>query len=252
MHLVDPWANLSRWREHPVEVMTFSFGLLVLALVLPTVPCAPVILVTSALGITLGARIPLRVYLQIMIIPLTFLIFGSVALIFSVTTEGGWAVRATDEGLRTAGIVFLRSLSAVSAMMMLAMTVPMGEILSLLRRWHVPSALTELMGLMYRLIFVFDRTLHAMIRAQGCRLGFRNLRTSYRSFGAIVAALFLRTVDRAHRMEMGLAARGYTGELRVLSCRHAVSLRAIGLILLTHASITALGLLWLGVIPWPI
>ena len=115
MHLVDPWANLSRWREHPVEVMTFSFGLLVLALVLPTVPCGPVILVTSALGIILGARIPLGVYLRIMVIPLTFLIFGSVALIFSVTTEGGWAVTVTDEGLRTAGIVVRRAVRASAA-----------------------------------------------------------------------------------------------------------------------------------------
>lgn len=252
MHLVDPWANLSRWREHPVEVMVLSFGLLVLAFALPPVPCCGVIVAVSALAVILGARIPVGVYLRVMALPASFLLLACAPMMFRIRIEGGFAFSVTQESLTGAGLVCLRAVAAVSSMMLLSLSVPMGEILSLLRRWHVPSALTELMGLMYRLIFVFDRTLRSMIRAQGCRLGFRNLRTSYRSFGAIVAALFLRAVDRAHRMEMGLAARGYTGELRVLSCHHAVSLRAIGAILLTHASITAIGLLWLGVIPWPI
>jgi cobalt/nickel transport system permease protein len=127
----------------------------------------------------------------------------------------------------------------------------MGEILSLLRRWRVPGVLTELIGLMYRLLFVFDRTLHAMIRAQGCRLGYRNLRTSYRSLGTALAALFIRSVDRAHRLERGLAARGYHGELRVLSCRHPVSRRAMLMIALVLLCITALGLLGQGGLPWP-
>ena len=136
-------------------------------------------------------------------------------------------------------------------MMMLALTVPMGEILSLMRRCRVPSVLTELIALMYRLLFVFDRTLHAMIRAQGCRLGYRNLRTSYRSLGAALAALFIHSVDRAHRLERGLAARGYQGQLHVLSCRHAVSVRAVLAALLIQLGIAALGVFWQGGLPWP-
>ena len=256
MHLVDPCANLSRWREHPIEVTAFSAGLVLLALLLPPVPCGLAIIAVSGLAVVVGAGIPAGVYVRVLLLPVSFLIAGSIALIFSVSTDdaGRLSVVITREGTTTAAIVFLRSLAAVSAMMLLALTVPMGEILSLLRRWHVPAVLTELMGLIYRLLFVFDETLHAMIRAQGCRLGYRNLRTSYRSLGAAVAALFIRAIDRARRLEMGLASRGYHGELRVLSCRHAVSRRAIVVILLTQLSIVAMGLawqLWQGGFPWP-
>lgn len=258
MHLVDSSANSSRWRERPIEVMVFSVGMLLLALLLPPVPCALAIIVVSLFSIVLGAAVPLGVYLRVMVVPLAFLAAGSVALLFSVSIdEGLLCVVITPEGVQTAGTVVLRSLAAVSSMMALALTVPVGEILSLLRRWHVPAVLTELMGLIYRLLFVFDRTLHDTIRAQGCRLGYRNLRTSYRSLGAALAALFIRSIDRARRLEMGLAARGYQGELRVLCCRHPVSVRAIVGILLTHLGIAALGLLspllgQYGGFPWPI
>ncbi len=231
----------------------FSFGLLALALALPPVPCGFVILAVSAVAIVFGAGIPSGVYLRIMTVPILFLITGSVALIFSIGVEGGhFSVAITDEGRVTAGLVLLRSLSAVSAMMLLPLTVPIGEILSLMRRWRVPTVLTELMGLMYRLLFVFDGTLRTMTRAQGCRLGYRNLRTSYRSLGAALAVLFIRAMDRAHRMERGLTARGYQGELRVLSCHHAVSLPAVLLVLLVLSSITALGIYSQGGVRWPI
>ncbi len=252
MQLVDTWANLSRWREHPIEVMVLSGGLLTLALLLPPVPRSFAILTVSALAAVLGAGIPAGVYLRVMLWPMSFLVAGSAALALSVNLEAGSvSVSITREGIETAGTVFLGSLSAVSSVMLLALAVPMGEILSLLRRWRVPAVLTELMGLVYRLLFVFDTTLRTTIRAQGCRLGYRNLRTSYRSLGAALAALFIRSIDRARRLEMGLAARGYQGELRVLSCRHAVSLRAILLIFSILLGIAALGLLAQGGFPWP-
>jgi len=181
----------------------------------------------------------------VMLMPLSFLVAGTAALAFSVdVVDGRLSISIPPEGLRTAATVLLRALAAVSAMMLLALSVPMGEILALLRRWHVPVVVTELMGLMYRLLFVFDRTLHAMIRAQGCRLGYRNVRAAYRSLGAAVATLFIRVVDRSRRLEMGLAARGYNGELRVLSYRRAASARAIFAVVAVHLSILALGLLW--------
>lgn len=257
MHLVDPWANLSRWREHPIEVTVLSTGLILLALLLPPVPCGPVIIMVSAAAVVFGARIPAMVYFRLMALPLSFLILGSVALIFSVDIDdaGRFSVAATREGAITAGLVFLRSLAAVSAMILLALTIPMQELFSLMRRLHAPAVLIELMSLVYRLLFVFDRTLSAMIRAQGCRLGYRNLRTSYRSLGAALAALFIRVVDRARRLERGLAARGYQGQLRVLSCRHTVSPSAMLGVCVTHLCIVSVWILWSiwqGGFEWPI
>jgi len=252
MHLVDSWANLSRWRHHPTEVTVLAGGLLLLALALPPVPCGFAILAVSAAAIVLGAGIPAGVYLRVMALPMSFLLAGSVALLFSVDVpDGRLAISLAPDGLESAGKVILRSLAAVSATLLLALSVPLAEVLSLLRRCHAPVVLVELMGLVYRLLSVFDDTLRDLLTAQSCRLGYRNLRTSYRSLGAAVASLFIRAIDRARRLEMGLAARGYQGELRVLSCRHAVSVRGLLLALATQLSIIALAVLWQGVPFWP-
>lgn len=252
MQLVDPWANLSRWREHPIEVMILSIGLLTLSLLLPPMPCGLVVVAVAAGAIVFGAGIPARVFLRVMFVPASFLVAGSLALIFSVGfDEGRLSVAPTPGGFATARTVLLRSLSSVSAMMLLGLTVPMSEILSLLRRWRMPAVLIELMGLIYRLLFVFDSTFQKMLTAQACRLGYRNLRTSYRSLGTALTALFIRAIDRAHRMERGLAARGYDGELRVLSCHHRVSVPAVTLILLVLAAIAAIGIFVQGGVRWP-
>ncbi len=253
MYLIDPWANHSRWRERPTEVLLLSAGLVLLTLLLPPLPCAVVILLLSAVAVLAGAGIPLGVYLRTMAVPMSFLVMGAatLALSVSISPQGRLCLAVTPDTLTHAGLVFLRSMAAVSSMMLLALAVPMGEILSLLRRWRAPAVLVELMALVYRLLFVFDKTLSAMMRAQACRLGYRNLRTSYRSLGAVVAALFIRVIDRARRLERGLAARGDQGELRVLACRHPISRGAIGLILLIHLALVWLGLFFGGGDAWP-
>ena len=252
MHLVDTWANLNRWREHAVEMTVFAGGLMVLALALPPMPCGLVIIAISMACAVSGAKIPAGVYLRVLAVPLAFLVTGSVAILVSVgaDSQGHLRIAVTREGLVEAVTVFLRSLSAVSALILLALTTPMPELLSLLRRWRVPVVILELMGLVYRFLFVFDETLHTVIRAQDSRLGYRNVRTSFRSLGGAVASLFIRAMERARRLEMGLAARGYHGELRVLSCRHAVSRRALTVIGLTHLGLIAIGWLWPGGAWW--
>jgi cobalt/nickel transport system permease protein len=57
-----------------------------------------------------------------------------------------------------------------------------------------------------------------------------------RATGLLAAALLPRALDRAHRLETGLAARGFDGTLRTLAPVHAASparLAGIALLLLT-------------------
>lgn len=253
MHPVDSWANVNRWRDRPVEMVFLAGGLLVLALVLPPIPCGFAILVVSGSAACLGARIPLSVYARALAVPLSFLLAGSVALLFSVGVAegGGLSVSFSREGALTALTVVVRSFSAVSALLLLALTIPIAELLSLLRRWRVPAVFIELMSLIYRLLFVFDATVRSLMRAQSCRLGYVSLRTSYRSLGAAAASLFVRALDRAKRLETGLRSRGYEGELAFLSCRHTPSARALIAIAALHVGLVCLALAWHGAVAWP-
>ena len=87
----------------------------------------------------------------------------------------------------------------------------------------IPAGLVELILLIYRLIFVFAERAMTGQQAQAARLGYIRLDRSLRSLGWLAGTLFQRALHQARRMEIGLAARAYRGELRVLGSEPALS-----------------------------
>jgi cobalt/nickel transport system permease protein len=68
----------------------------------------------------------------------------------------------------------------------------------------------------YRLLFVLLASLSTIREAQTARMGHSTWRRSYRSSGALAAAVLTRSWDRARRLQEGLAGRGMEAGLRVL------------------------------------
>jgi cobalt/nickel transport system permease protein len=73
-------------------------------------------------------------------------------------------------------------------------------------------------------------------------MGYSSLRRSYRSSGALAAAVLTRSWDRARRLQEGLAGRGMATGLRVLpevlpSSRLFVATTVVGLAGLVSASL---------------
>ena len=62
--------------------------------------------------------------------------------------------------------------------------------------------------------------------------------------GSFVATLLPRALERGRRLEIGLAARGWNGEMRVLSRRAAVSPSGLILALALEAATAAAGWWW--------
>ena len=83
----------------------------------------------------------------------------------------------------------------------------------MLRRLHLPSLMTELMYLIYRFVFVLLDTHGRMREAAGARLGWRDFRTSCRSFGGTAAGLLLVALRKSRTYYDAMAARGYDGGL---------------------------------------
>jgi cobalt/nickel transport system permease protein len=220
VHLIDYCANTNRWHDrHPGEKLLLAGGMLALSLILPPVPGCVFILAVMLPATLVGARVPPRIYLRVCAIPLGFLLAGAVSLMVSVRwgAPGGLHLIITHEAVVTAARVTLRSVAAISCLFFLALTTPMAELLILLRRLGLPVAVADLMSLTYRFLFLFTETLHTMTLAQASRLGYGTLRQTYRSLALLTVSFFGRVLDRVRRLETGLAARGYQGELRILS-----------------------------------
>jgi cobalt/nickel transport system permease protein len=98
----------------------------------------------------------------------------------------------------------------------MATTTPMSGLMPALGRLRVPGAVIEVASVVYRLLFVLLDSLRTIREAQTARMGYSSWRRSYRSSGALAAAVLTRSWDRARRMQEGLTGRGLETGLRVL------------------------------------
>ncbi len=124
----------------------------------------------------------------------------------------GWAPDAAARAGSLAG----HALAGTAAVLLLATTTPMSDLLPALRRLHVPDAVVEVASVTYRLLFVLLESLRTIREAQAARMGYSSPLRSYRSSGALAAAVLTRSWDRARRLQDGLAGRGMETGLRVL------------------------------------
>ena len=233
---IDSYAYSNNLKKiHPGEKSLFAMMTLVACLTSPTVITPLIVLTLMAGVIILKAGIPAKIFLQLMLVPLSFLLLSVVTIAFSISSNpfGFWiaqTVSGVTIGIRyldliTAVQLFLRSLGAVSCLYFLALTTPMTEIITVLHRLKVPAIITELMMLTYRFIFVLMETAITIHRAQSSRSGYVSLKVSYRSLSRLFSALLGKVFVKSQELYNAMSARCYTGEIKVLTKKYPVSMR---------------------------
>lgn len=181
------------------------------------------------------AGIPLTIYLKMQAIPLSFFLSSVPALVVSGVWVQNMAQIQTDswqgitigslylylskQGMSQTGELFTRVMALTSCMYFLLFTTPLFEILRILQKLGCPSLITEILGLMYRFIFVLTDTATELLTAQQARLGYRTWRIGMKSLGLLVSQLLWRTLENYRQISLGLASRGFTGEIRVWHSR---------------------------------
>lgn len=244
MHEVDRISLTNRWRHrHPAEKLALALGLLGVAVALPPWPAALLVAVVSSVALLAGARIPVSVVLRLLRVPAGFVVLSLLAVAVTVTWAGGPRVQITEAGLRDAVSLAARALAALLALQVAALTTPLVDVLPRLQRLGVPTAVTEVMALIHRLVFLTFDTAGRIRTAQELRLGWSTIRRSGRSFALLAATLFTSTMHRGRRLEIGMAARGYTGRLATLDDVPAPSAPALLAALGTVAAVLAVSLL---------
>ena len=238
---VDDAAWASAWRRRsPGDKLLLCGGLVVCALALPAWPGSLLVGLTAVVLALGPARVPARTFARAVRWPAAFIAVGAVTAV--VTVDGGGLGWAPDAAAR-AGSLVGHALAGSAAVLLLACTTPMSDLLPALQRLRVPPAVTEVASVTYRLLFVLLDSLRTIREAQTARMGRSSVRTRLRSDGVLAAAVLTRSWDRARRLQDGLAGRGMDVGLRVLpeerpSSRGFVAASVAGL-----AGIVALGLL---------
>ena len=207
MSPIDRVAHLNHWRSRSLtEKAVLALGMLLLATLLPPYPVAGVVAAVMTAAALLGARVPVRVWLACAVGPMGFLLAGVVSLAVQVDTGG---LGLAPGGLAAAAGLAARSLAGFTCLLFLALTTPATDLMAGLRRLGLPAEITEVALLMYRFLFLLAETAMTMDTAQAARLGHVGARRRLSSLGVLIANLLPRALDRARRLEVGLAVRGW-------------------------------------------
>jgi cobalt/nickel transport system permease protein len=211
-------SKLGNWNT--VYKVIFSVGALITVIGADSIGISlATILFMMILSVGVG-KIPGKAYLSLMRIPVTFLLMGAVAIMVQIGSGHNSVfyisffqtkLYITRDSLSLAGNVTLKALAAVSAFYMLTLSTPMGEIISVLRRIHVPGLVLELMHLIYRYIFILSETNQKQKDAARSRLGYCDLKTSFHTFSSELANLLVLSMKKADMYYDAMEARGYEG-----------------------------------------
>jgi len=220
---IDDAAWASPWRRRRVgEKVTLSGALILTALLTDPWPGCALVAVISLILILGSARIRPTLLATVMAAPVAFLLVGALPVAVHIGADG-WGIgplRVSATGLATALGLLAHGIAGTLAVMVLATTTPMVDLLTWMRTLHVPDTLLEIASLTYRMLFVLLGTTWAVHQAQRARLGDdaswgRRMHTAAGTTGSIM----LRSWQRAVRLQEGLEGRGFEDALVTLSPR---------------------------------
>lgn len=222
--LTEQSAYTNRWRRtSPIAKGCFCLCGTIAAFAAGSPRTALLIALILAAVTICGAGIPPLRYLRVATPALLFLSASAlslaVSLDFGVSTGGLSLHPAVSEFPRIAQVC-CRSLACLTALLFLALTTPLPDIITLLRRCKLPDTLLDLMTLCYRTLFVLSEAVHETITAQSARLGYSTFRISLRSLGSLVANLTIQVWQRSQALHLAALARNNDGALRFLESSH--------------------------------
>ncbi|MBZ4688146.1 MAG: cobalt/nickel transport system permease protein [Clostridia bacterium] len=259
MFKIDHFAYSNNLRAvHPLEKFLFAIITMLLCLIFGDIITSLAVLALMSGCVIMLAGINWRLYVKLLTLPLSFLLVGIVAIIVSLSLQPvdflyGFNIGRLYIGIQSgdpyvAGRLFFKALGAVSCLYFLALTTPMTEIFTVLRKFKVPPLFIELMELIYRFIFVLLETAGKIHLSQNSRWGYASFKSSYRSLGILLSNLFARAYWRSKISFTALLSRGYTGNINVLQPEYNTSMKNICLIAVVDILLLLLGLYGRGII----
>ena len=243
--LIEASVYANRWRQTAPEVKAvFALMALAAAFAASTPLRAALIAGALVLVLCLGARVRWTLLCRAVWPPLLFLLPAVLPLACSLDFHEGASLHWLPLGWTPVLQLLGRSTAALLALLFLALTTPMGDLIALLRRAHVSETLLDIMVLCYRSLFVLTSAWHDIRTAQTARLGDATPRHSLRSLGALTASLTLQVWQRSHDLHRAAQSRNQHGPFRFLAAEFPPSRRA-----LTCAVLGGLALLALAQLP---
>lgn len=245
---IDKLAYISELKKvNPMEKFIFAMFTMIICISLNNIADSIIILLLMAFITVFKGKLPLKIYIGLMSLPLAFLIMGILTIAISVAPSSKELIFSfsifniklgcTYDSILTATRLFFKSLASVSCLYFLTLTTPIFEVLSVLRKLKVPKLFVELMGLIYRFIFVLLDTANMIYISQNSRLGYSTFRISFNSLGKLITSLFISSYKRSQDIYTAMESRCYDGDINLLENNYTYSYKNILLIIVIEIAL---------------
>lgn len=188
---------------HRLDPRVKIVGLILVAVVAASTPAgawaALVGYVVIAAAVAAAARLPLRHTARRLTIEVPFLVAALALVAF-----------ADDGGVR-GGTLALKLTASVLAMIVLSSTTPFPRLLHGFEALRAPRLLVMIVSFMWRYLHVLGEEWHRMRIARQARGQQARWLWQHGSLAAVVATLFLRSLQRGERVYLAMASRGFAG-----------------------------------------
>ena len=208
---IDSYAYKSKLRKiNPAFKVIFAFLTLLICIIADNIYVSLAIIVSMGFITIFKGGIKFHEYMSLMSIPLVFMILGSIAIAFGVSMSPigdynlhlcGFYLYTSDENIMKTIEIVIKAFGAISAMYMMTLSTNISEIISVLRKAHIPKIIIELMSMIYRFIFI-------LIDVQ-CKI-------SCYSFGSTASNLLIVSLKKANTYYNAMESRCYNGDMLFL------------------------------------
>lgn len=240
---IDKLAYISQLRNvNPVEKFVFSILTMILCILLNNIVYSIIVIFFMGIITVFKGTIPIVSYIKLMSVPLVFLVIGTVTIAINIIENTNdilfsfsilnVTLGCTKDSILMSSKIFFKALASVSCLYFLTLSTPIFEVLMVLRKMRVPKLFVELMGLIYRFIFVLLDTANMIFISQNSRLGYSTMKTGYNSLGKLVTCLFISSHKRSQDIYTAMESRCYDGEINLIENSYEISYKNILLMII--------------------
>jgi cobalt/nickel transport system permease protein len=221
---LDGYAQTNGLREVDSRLKLLLGLGAILIILISSSPWAPLFIAATMAGVTIFlARIPVRLYLSLLCIPLSFALFSVIVILLvsgggtpllSVSV-GGIPLTVTTASANLSLLILARTFGGMSVLFFIALSTPMIEIFSTMQSLRLPGVVIDLSMLIYHFIFILVGEAIAIYNAQTIRHGYTSLKRSVHSLAMLGGMLFIRAWQQGEELITAMDARCYDGRLEL-------------------------------------
>lgn len=219
---IDDYAYISGLKDvHPAEKVSFALMFLFFTILSKNTYVACFTFSVMSIGMLFKVKVPFKVYLRLLFVPFVFLMTSLVAILFSIAPInqedlevlwmaeiGLWKIYISSTSVQQSYELASTVIASVSCLYFLVLSTPLNQLLWVFRKVKLPTVFVEIMGIMYRFIFVLLEKMNEIYIAQSSRLGYQNYRSWLSSLAQLIVSLFVKSMSSAKELQIAIDSRG--------------------------------------------